>query len=58
MPRCSMHAEKHALGRCDANGATIYVARNKNGNDRLSKPCSNCQKAIVSAGVKQVVYTI
>lgn len=45
----SLHSEIDALSnlRESAGGATIYVTR---------YPCEGCAKAIVSAGIKEVVY--
>ncbi|UMO76373.1 deoxycytidylate deaminase [Streptomyces phage Tomas] len=55
---CSVHAEAMAIARCrKAAGATIYIARNKKGQGRFSKPCSGCERAIILAGIKRVVYT-
>lgn len=56
---CSVHAEVDALRKVkNAKGATIYVARvNKRGQDRLSRPCDRCHKAIKDAGIRKVVYT-
>jgi deoxycytidylate deaminase len=55
---CSVHAERMAIAKCKkAAGATIYVARNKSGNARYSKPCDECQKAIRAAGIVRVVHT-
>ena len=40
------------------HGSTIYVARlYRNGKQALAKPCSSCQKLIVAAGIKRVVYS-
>lgn len=53
-------AERAALARvADATGAVMYVARvlRKNGQTSLSKPCSRCEKAMIAAGVKRVVWT-
>jgi deoxycytidylate deaminase len=56
---CSTHAEGMAIARCKkAAGATIYIARNKSGNARHSKPCDGCALAINLAGISRVVYTI
>lgn len=56
---CSMHAERMAIAKCrKAAGATIYIARNKSGKARHSKPCAECSYAIVQAGISRVVYTI
>lgn len=55
---CSVHAERMALARCrEAAGATVYVARNKSGQECFSKPCSGCERALNAAGVARVVYT-
>lgn len=45
----SIHSEIDALSnlRESASGATIYVTR---------YPCEGCAKAIISAGIKEVVY--
>ena len=57
---CSRHAEIEAIR--DANwsvkGAVLYVARvNKQGQDRNSKPCKNCDRAIRQSQIKKVIYT-
>lgn len=59
-PTVSVHAEIDALSRCgDPRGATIYVARvNKSGEERMSRPCIDCEKALIKAGVKKVIYTL
>lgn len=55
------HAEQaclRAIGE-NARGAVMYVARvNRDGEEKMSKPCSMCQKALREAGVRKVVYTI
>lgn len=56
----SVHAEVAALNaiRGDTKGLTLFVARRKkNGEAAESRPCEACQKAIIKAGVKRVVYT-
>ena len=58
--QAAVHAEVSAIKACqgDTDGATIYVARrNKRGEPMLSKPCSQCQKALDDAGINKVVYT-
>jgi deoxycytidylate deaminase len=57
---CSVHAEIDALKRAkDANGATVYIARiNKRGEARDSRPCKRCYKALLTNGVKKIIYTI
>jgi len=57
---CGPHAEVEAIKDAGkhAKGATLFVARvNKNGEDRLSKPCVNCQKYIEESEIKNVIYT-
>lgn len=55
---CSVHAERMAIARCQKTvGATIYIARNKSGRARFSKPCTGCERAIINAGISRVVYT-
>jgi deoxycytidylate deaminase len=59
MSYCSVHAEAMAIARASQTaGATIYVARNKKGQERFSKPCRGCERAISMAGIRRVVYTI
>lgn len=56
----SRHAEQDAIARAGmaAKGATIYVARvSRQGLPMLSRPCFNCHKAIVDAGITKIVYT-
>jgi deoxycytidylate deaminase len=56
---CSVHAEAMAIARASQPaGATIYIARSKKGQERFSKPCRGCERALVQAGVSRVVYTI
>lgn len=56
----STHAEAAAIKAAgDCKGATIYVARVRpSGEDGMSAPCKSCQKIIVKAGIKKVVYTV
>lgn len=59
MDYCSVHAEAMAIARASRPaGATIYIARNKSGQERFSKPCSGCERAILEAGISRVVYTV
>jgi tRNA(Arg) A34 adenosine deaminase TadA len=59
------HATLHAelgcivgLSRSTTQGATIYVARvAKDGEYRISKPCSMCHEALKHVGIKRVIYT-
>jgi deoxycytidylate deaminase len=59
-PNITTHAEIDALSRIsDPRGVTVYVARvGKNGDEKFSRPCDNCAKAMIAAGVKSVVYTV
>lgn len=42
----------------DLKGSTIYIARINNGNEvRMSRPCPDCMRQIVDAGIKEIVYT-
>ena len=57
----SVHAEVAAMNKVNPDhlrGATVFVARmgRKNG-PALSRPCDRCHKALVKAGVRQVIYT-
>ena len=66
-----LHAETDAINRAlkyiskeDLKKATLYVARVKYRDNKTkkaiwaeSKPCSGCQKAIDSHGIKSVVHT-
>lgn len=58
--RVSVHAEIDALKRCgNPKGAVLYIARiGRSDNIAMAKPCKHCQKALVNAGIKRVVYTI
>jgi deoxycytidylate deaminase len=59
----SFHAEAAVIRELlktypDLKGTTIYIARiNKAGNTAMSRPCINCMKLIVDAGIKEIVYT-
>lgn len=42
----------------DLRGGVIYIARiSRTGETRMSRPCVNCMKLIVDAGIKEIVYT-
>lgn len=44
--------------RTDLRGCTIYIARiNKSGLPTMSRPCEDCMKDILRAGIKEFVYT-
>ena len=48
------HCERRALRpHHDYSGATIYIARH---NKLLSRPCDDCQKLLIYAGIRQAVY--
>jgi tRNA(Arg) A34 adenosine deaminase TadA len=59
------HATLHAelgcvlgIDRGITQGSTVFVARvNKQGEARMSKPCTMCQAALSHVGVKKVFYT-
>lgn len=59
----SVHAEAAVIRELlknypDLRSTTIYIARiNKAGDATISRPCSNCMKLIVEAGIKEIVYT-
>lgn len=59
----SDHAERATLRellkvREDLRGCTIYIARiNNDGKTMMSRPCTWCMWAIISAGIKEIVYT-
>ena len=56
----AIHAEEAAIKALggQAQGAKIYVARVRRDNkDGLSRPCNRCHQLIVSAGIKEVIYT-
>ena len=59
------HATTHAeigailgVSRSSTEGATIVVVRiNRDGEYRMSKPCTMCEDVLKFVGVKKVVYT-
>lgn len=59
----SDHAERATLRELlkvheDLRGCTIYIARiDSSGQTKISRPCEDCMKAIVAAGIKEIVYT-
>ena len=57
----NLHAEMDALMKCkhlDIDGATIYIYRElKNGSLGNCFPCPACQRRIITAGIKRIVYT-
>lgn len=56
----SVHAEINAIRRSgNLDGAVAYIARvNNHGAPRQSRPCPDCLKALKTAGVKRIVYTV
>jgi len=54
------HAEARALkNSTKTEGAVAFIARvNKNDQERMSRPCPKCIKALKEAGIKKIVYTI
>lgn len=61
-PVPSEHAEMSAIRQCgdaDLTGAVLYVSRvNKDGKEMYSRPCNNCAKAIISRGIKTIIYSV
>jgi deoxycytidylate deaminase len=59
-PHLTIHAERDALSRVkDPRGATLYIAQvNRNGDEKMSRPCDACAELIAQAGIKAVVYTV
>jgi dCMP deaminase len=56
----SIHAEVSTiLKSCtDLSGSTIYIYREINGVPALAKPCNNCLKMVIEAGIKKIVYSV
>jgi len=53
-----LHAEIAALVRSRRKPHYIIIARiNRSGQTRLALPCPICMKAIITAGIKNVLYT-
>ncbi len=58
----AQHAEHHAISRANRDrlpGATIQTLGRKkdSGNVLLSKPCPDCQRIILKAGIAKVIYS-
>lgn len=57
----SIHAEVKAILSCPRSkliGSEMWVYREKaDGTPAIAKPCKNCQKVLIEAGVKKVYYT-
>jgi deoxycytidylate deaminase len=54
----TLHAEHHALIGVDAAGADVYVYRAvKAGAPAEARPCPNCWRLLLKAGVRRVYYT-
>lgn len=48
------HAERRAIRpHVDYSGSTIYVMRH---NGRISRPCVDCQRIILEAGIGRAVF--
>lgn len=60
LQHCSVHAEVDALSRAgNPKGATMYIARiNKQGVERMSRPCNNCYRSILDSGISKIIFTI
>jgi deoxycytidylate deaminase len=57
LPTPSTPLLKGARG-IELKGATIYIARmSRKGTPAMSRPCANCMKEIVKAGIRKIVYT-
>ena len=60
--RATHHAETACvlgLDKSITTGGVIYAARiNKQGEWKMSKPCSMCHEVMKFVGIKKVVYTI
>ena len=60
--RATHHAETACvlgIDRETTQGSTIYTARvNRQGEWKMSKPCSMCHEVMKYVGVRKVVYTI
>ena len=58
-----IHAELAAIigvNKCDLNGTSIYVARKMRSKGEplgMSRPCIECMKMILAAGIKRIYYT-
>lgn len=57
----NIHAEMNALMKCkhiNTKGATIYIYRElRDGSLGNCFPCPACQRRIITAGIKRIVYT-
>lgn len=56
----SIHAEVAAIRATKENlkDCTIYIARvNALGELRMSRPCHDCMKMIIDAGIRRICYT-
>lgn len=56
-PVQASHAETRLCRKLTPD-SVVYVARLNKHGIALSKPCSNCEKALRQKGVKKVYYTI
>lgn len=58
----SEHAEIATLrqvNKKNLKGSVLYVSRvRRDGKEMMSRPCADCEKAILEAGIKKVVYTL
>lgn len=59
-PQQQLHAEMHALLRCESTeGTDVIVARCKpSGKPGLAKPCQVCESILRRFGVRRVFYTV
>jgi len=62
-PFFSLHAEMHALARgrhLDLDGKVCYIAAvsKKSGNVTSAMPCLHCAIALLSAGIREVYFTL
>lgn len=53
------HAESHALSRANkkrCHGATVCVAAARKGHPITSRPCVDCERELLAAGVREMLW--
>lgn len=54
---CSVHAEQGLVERFAVAGASVYIARVSPSRVAVAKPCQECMRRLIGAGVRRIVWT-
>ena len=56
---CSVHAEHDALKKHPKprNAWCLSIRLDKLGNFAMAKPCEDCERVLVEAGIRNIIYS-